>query len=43
MGVQSFDDGLLKTLGRIHTARQAEEAFFMAREAGFDNLNLDLM
>ena len=43
MGVQSFDDGLLNTLGRIHTARQAEEAFFMAREAGFDNLNLDLM
>ena len=43
MGVQSFDDGLLKKIGRIHTAAQAEEAFRMAREAGFDNINIDLM
>ena len=43
MGVQSFDDGLLKKIGRIHTAEQAEKAFRMAREAGFDNINLDLM
>jgi oxygen-independent coproporphyrinogen-3 oxidase len=43
MGVQSFDDGLLKKIGRIHTAEQAENAFIMAREAGFDNINLDLM
>jgi len=43
MGVQSFDDGLLKKIGRIHTAEQARQAFFMAREAGFDNINLDLM
>ena len=43
MGVQSFDDGLLKVLGRIHTSAEAEEAFFMARQAGFENLNLDLM
>jgi len=43
MGVQSFDDGLLKKIGRIHTAEQAEKAFVMAREAGFDNINLDLM
>ena len=43
MGVQSFDDGLLKMIGRIHSAKQAEQAFNMAREAGFDNINLDLM
>ena len=43
MGVQSFDDGLLRRIGRIHTACQAEDAFRMAREAGFDNVNLDLM
>ncbi len=43
MGVQSFDDRLLKTVGRIHSAKQAEDAFRMAREAGFDNINLDLM
>ena len=43
MGVQSFDDGLLRKIGRIHTAAQAEQAFFMARDAGFENINLDLM
>lgn len=43
LGVQSMDDGLLASIGRIHTARQAEEAVSLAREAGFENLNLDLM
>ncbi|MBP3429017.1 MAG: radical SAM family heme chaperone HemW [Clostridia bacterium] len=43
LGVQSMDDGLLAAIGRIHTAEQAEEAVRMARGAGFDNLNLDLM
>ena len=43
LGAQSFDDELLESLGRIHTAAQIGEAVVMAREAGFDNLNLDLM
>ena len=43
LGVQSMDDALLSAIGRIHTAAQAEEAVRLAREAGFDNLNLDLM
>ena len=43
LGAQSFDDGLLKSLGRIHTAAQIEAAVAMARDAGFDNINLDLM
>lgn len=43
MGVQSFDDGLLRRIGRIHTARQAEDAFHMAHGAGFENISLDLM
>ena len=43
IGVQSFDDDELKLLGRIHTARQARQIFLMAREAGFANINLDLM
>lgn len=43
LGVQSMDDTLLAAIGRIHTARQAEQAVSMAREAGFENLNLDLM
>ena len=42
-GVQSFDDALLLRLGRIHTARQAEESILAARQAGFGNLSLDLM
>ena len=43
LGVQSMDDGLLASIGRIHTAKDAEQAVRMAREAGFENLNLDLM
>ena len=43
LGVQSMDDELLAAIGRIHTAKEAEIAVQMAREAGFDNINLDLM
>jgi len=42
-GVQSFSDALLKRLGRIHTAETAERAAINARQAGFTNINLDLM
>jgi len=42
-GAQSFDERMLKMLGRIHSAREIEEAVNMAREAGFENINLDLM
>ncbi len=43
LGVQSWDDGLLKTLGRVHSAAQAEKTFHLLRDAGFTNLNIDLM
>jgi oxygen-independent coproporphyrinogen-3 oxidase len=43
MGVQSWDDAILKTLGRIHTAAEAEETYHILREAGFDNISIDLM
>lgn len=43
LGVQSWDDALLKTLGRVHRARQAEDTFGVLRAAGFTNLNIDLM
>ncbi len=43
LGVQSFGDVLLKGIGRIHTAGEAEEAVILARNAGFDNINVDLM
>ncbi len=42
-GVQSFDDRLLRIIGRIHTAQEAEQAFRAARAAGFANISLDLM
>jgi oxygen-independent coproporphyrinogen-3 oxidase len=43
MGVQSFDDGELTWLGRIHSAAEAETAFHAARAAGFTNINLDFI
>jgi oxygen-independent coproporphyrinogen-3 oxidase len=42
-GVQSFDDGELRTLERVHSAARAVEAVHMARAAGCTNLSLDLM
>jgi len=43
IGVQSFNDQQLKKLGRVHNAEQAIAAINSARQAGFDNFNLDLM
>lgn len=42
-GVQSFDDVLLQTMGRIHSAAEAVQSLALAREAGFANINVDLM
>jgi len=43
IGIQSFNDSLLKKIGRIHNAQQAHQAIERAQSAGFDNINLDLM
>lgn len=43
LGIQSFQAKQLKALGRIHDDKQAHQAILTAREAGFDNFNLDLM
>ena len=43
IGVQSLDNGLLQLLGRRHSADGAVAAFQTARDAGFENVNLDLM
>jgi oxygen-independent coproporphyrinogen III oxidase len=43
IGVQSFDDQLLKQIGRLHDVDTAVNAVAMAREAGFENINLDLI
>lgn len=43
IGVQSFRDEMLERLGRVHDGAEAVHAHAMAVEAGFDNINLDLM
>ena len=43
IGIQSFQPNKLEALGRIHTGDEALRAAEMARRAGFDNFNLDLM
>ena len=43
IGVQSFNFQCLETLGRIHSAEEAEAAFRLARAAGFENISIDLM
>ncbi len=43
LGAQSFDDGKLEELGRIHAGREVEAAVADLRAAGIDNFNLDLM
>lgn len=43
MGVQSFDNELLKLNGRVHLAKDVSRAYSMLREAGFGWVNLDLM
>lgn len=43
IGVQSFNDGHLSHLGRIHDCGEAIRAVEIAQAAGFDNINLDLM
>jgi oxygen-independent coproporphyrinogen-3 oxidase len=43
IGIQSLEDEDLRFLGRMHSAREALAAFHAAREAGFRNINVDLI
>ena len=43
LGVQSFDDKYLSKLGRIHTSDDAIKSIEVAKSAGFENINLDIM
>ena len=43
IGIQSFNDAHLNNLQRVHNRQQAFRAYEKARQAGFDNINLDLM
>lgn len=42
-GLQTTNNNMLKKLGRIHTYEEFTHNFYAAREAGFDNINIDLM
>lgn len=43
IGLQSADDEELKILGRIHTYEEFKHSYCMARESGFDNINIDII
>lgn len=43
IGLQSANDDELKNIGRIHTYEDFVRSYYMARECGFDNINIDLM
>ncbi|CAM0117421.1 radical SAM family heme chaperone HemW [Rhabdochlamydiaceae symbiont of Dictyostelium giganteum] len=43
IGIQSLDNPLLKTLGRIHTAQKATESVLLTHQAGIHNITVDLM
>lgn len=43
IGLQSTQDNLLKTIGRIHNFEEFLETYKMARKVGFENINVDLM
>ena len=43
IGLQSFDDDILRSLGRAHNVEDFMENYRMARKCGFDNINIDLM
>lgn len=43
MGVQSFNDAILKKIGRVHKSEQVYECVDLARKAGFENISIDLI
>ena len=43
IGFQSFDDKILKVLGRLHQSKNCFKTFKYARKAGFDNINTDMI
>jgi len=43
IGIQSLDDRMLDSMGRVHNAEEAVSAVSMAREAGWQNINVDLI
>lgn len=43
IGVQTFDDDILKTTGRLHSAKKAKDTVYLAQDAGFQNISIDLI
>ncbi|HCL90408.1 MAG TPA: oxygen-independent coproporphyrinogen III oxidase [Candidatus Atribacteria bacterium] len=43
LGAQSFNNVFLKKLGRIHNTQEIIDSYFLAREIGFSNINIDIM
>ncbi|OOM75066.1 oxygen-independent coproporphyrinogen-III oxidase-like protein YqeR [Clostridium puniceum] len=43
LGLQTTKNSILKEIGRIHTYEEFKNNYFLAREIGFDNINIDLM
>ena len=43
IGVQSFNDDELNLLGRLHSSHDAEQAVYLAKDAGFENIGIDLI
>ena len=43
VGIQSADDGVLRSLGRIHSFEQAKSCILDAKEVGFDNVSADII
>ena len=43
IGCQTFDDNILKLIGRRHNSKQVLQAVEMAKQSGFDNINLDFI
>ena len=43
LGAQSFDDKILSSMGRVHRSSEIVKSYELARKAGFDNINLDVM
>ena len=43
MNPQTMNQETLEIIGRRHTAEETRQAFYLARECGFDNINMDLI
>ncbi len=43
IGVQTFDEDILKDIGRLHTVKKAKDTVYLAQDTGFENISIDLI